>query len=367
MGIDRKLLQSFEWYAPALGLMLALAGVVNLMSAASTDTDPISPIALRQLAWLGLGLLGMIVVILPDYRRFDRAVPMIYILGTIALIAVLVVGPIIKGAQRWVIFGPIRIQPSEMFKLVVVITFARLLARRQTTGYLAIHEFVLPALLLAAPIFLVLQQPDLGTTLLIVLCAGTYATVVPIQPRVIAILGAVGLVGAGLAWFFYLHDYQKERIFVFLDPSRDPLGTAYHAIQSQIAIGSGGFAGKGWLNGSQTQLDFLPEQQTDFVFSVVGEEWGFRGAAFVMVMYLLLMIRGLVIARQAKDLFGAYLAIGVVGMFFWAATINMGMVLGIFPVVGVPLPLFSYGGSSLFTCMIGVGLLMNVSMRRFAF
>jgi rod shape determining protein RodA len=366
-GIDRRLLQNFEWSAPLLGLALGLAGVLNLMSAASSDAGGMAPAATRQLAWMGLGVLVMLAAVVPDYRRLERAGPFIYIAGVAALIAVLAIGPIIKGAQRWLIFGPVRLQPSELFKIIMVVIFARLLARRQSNASLGIPDLILPAAIAGLPAFLILRQPDLGTAVLVVLCSATFLLIVPVRIRTVVGLGLSGIAFVSVAWFFYLHDYQKQRISTFINPDLDPLGTAYHAIQSQIAVGSGGMFGKGWRQGSQTQLDFLPEQQTDFVFSVLGEEWGFVGASAVLLLYVSLMIRGLMIARASKDLFGAYLAIGVVGMFFWAGTINVGMVIGALPVVGVPLPLFSYGGSSLLTCMLGIGLLMNVSMRRYLF
>jgi rod shape determining protein RodA len=366
-GIDRRLLQNFEWGMPLLALAIGLAGVVNLMSAASSDAAGMAPAAIRQLAWIGMGLVVMLVALVPDYRRLERAGPFIYVAGVVALIAVLAVGPIIKGAQRWLILGPVRLQPSELFKIIMVVVFARMLARRQSNGSLGLPDLILPALILGAPAFLILKQPDLGTAMLVVLTPATFLLVVPVRMRTVMTLGLGGIVFVSVAWFFYLHDYQKQRISTFLNPDLDPLGTAYHAIQSQIAVGSGGLFGKGWRQGSQTQLDFLPEQQTDFVFSVLGEEWGFVGAAVILLVYVALLIRGLMIARASKDLFGAYLAIGVVAMFFWAGTINIGMVIGALPVVGVPLPLFSYGGSSLLTCMLGIGLLMNVSMRRYLF
>lgn len=366
-AIDRRLLQNFEWGAPLLALALGLAGVVNLMSAASSDAGGMSPAAMRQLAWMGMGVLVMLAALVPDYRRLERAGPFIFVAGVAGLIAVLAIGPIIKGAQRWLIVGPVRLQPSELFKIIMVVIFARLLARRQSNASLGLLDLILPAAIAAVPAVLILKQPDLGTAMLVVLTSATFLLIVPVRIRTVLSLGISGLAFVTVAWIFYLHDYQKQRISTFLNPDLDPLGTAYHAIQSQIAVGSGGIFGTGWRQGSQTQLDFLPEQQTDFVFSVLGEEWGFVGAATICLVYVALMIRGLMIARASKDLFGAYLAIGVTGMFFWAGTINVGMVIGVLPVVGVPLPLFSYGGSSLLTCMLGIGLLMNVSMRRYLF
>jgi len=366
-GIDRRLLQNFEWILPFLALLLAGIGIVNLTSADSSGEGGLSPAAVRQLFWVGIAFVAMLVVLIPDYRRLERLTPFVYVVGVGLLMAVLLIGPVIKGSQRWLDFGPIRLQPSELFKVIIVFAFARLISRRQSPAPLGLLDLVVPALVLAAPAVLILRQPDLGTAMLVSLCGASFICVVPIRLKTIGILGATGVAGVVLGWNFYLHDYQKERVFVFLDPERDPLGSAYHAIQSQIAVGSGGMFGKGWLQGSQTQLDFLPEQQTDFVFSVLGEEWGFIGAVSVLFIYLALMIRGLMIARASKDAFGAYLAVGLVALFFWAGTINVGMVLGIVPVVGVPLPLLSYGGSSLVTCMVAIGLMMNVSMRRYVF
>jgi len=362
-GVDRRLLQNFEWVLPLLAFSLAGLGIVNLASAGSNEGTT----ALRQLVWLGGGVLVLLAVLVPDYRRLERYTPFIYAGGVLLLIAVLLVGPVIKGSQRWLLVGPLRLQPSELFKLIILFAFARLLARRQSTRPLTFLEMAVPGLVIAVPAVLILRQPDLGTAALIALGGATFVCLAPIRLRTFVILGLGGLAAVVLAWTFYLHDYQKERVFVFLHPEEDPLGSAYHVIQSQIAVGSGGVWGKGWQQGSQTQLDFLPEQQTDFVFSVLGEEWGFVGAALVLVLYVGLMVRGLMIARASKDLFGTYLAVGLVGMFFWAGTINVGMVLGLFPVVGVPLPLLSYGGSSLITCMVAIGLLMNISMRRYVF
>ncbi|MCZ6714014.1 MAG: rod shape-determining protein RodA [Deltaproteobacteria bacterium] len=366
-AIDRRLIQNFEW--PLVGLLLALSliGVVNLISAAPETADWFPATAKRQFYMLALGLLCLLISLVPDYRSLERYAIPIYLLCVALLVAVLVVGPVINGSQRWIVAGPLRLQPSEPLKLGLAILFARLLARQDTRSELGLLELVKPALLFAIPAVLVLRQPDLGTTMLLALLAGTFLLVARVRLSTLLWLGAAGIAGVSVAWFFYLHDYQKERVLTFLSPERDPLGTAYHAIQSQIAVGSGGFLGKGFRRGPQSQLDFVPEQQTDFVFSVLAEEWGFVGAAFMMLLYLGFIVRGLMIARASKDLFGAYLGVGVCAIFFWGGFINIGMVLGVLPVVGVPLPLLSYGGSSLLTCVIGTGLLMNISMRRYIF
>jgi rod shape determining protein RodA len=309
----------------------------------------------------------MIAAMAIDYRHLERGALSFYVVTLALLVAVLIVAPVIKGSQRWILFGVGRLQPSELAKLTLVIVLARILYKRTSTSDMRLRELVVPALLVAIPIALVLRQPDLGTAMLLALLAATYLLFSRVRLGTLVWMGVGGLAAAGGAWFFYLHDYQKARLLTFLDPEGDPLGAAYHAIQSQIAVGSGGLLGKGFLRGSQSQLDFLPEQQTDFVFSVLAEEWGFVGGMLVLGLYLALFVRGLLIARASKDLFGSYLAIGVVAMLFWPCVINLAMVLGLAPVVGIALPLLSYGGSALITSMVGIGLLMNISMRRYVF
>jgi rod shape determining protein RodA len=366
--VDRRLIQNFEWSLGAMALVLAGIGVVNLISAAPEPAAVGLPAtAARQLAWLSIGLVALALSLVADYRLLERLAIPGYVVILVLLAAVLAVAPVINGSQRWLVYGPLRLQPSEPAKLALVVLFARLLARRTGEPELGLRALIFPALLVAAPALLVLRQPDLGTALLLGLTAATFLGFARVRIRSLLWIAAGGVAAATIAWTFYLHDYQKQRVFTFLDPERDPLGAAYHAIQSQIAIGSGGLLGVGFLRGPQSQLDFLPEQQTDFAFSVLGEEWGFAGAALVLLLYLAILLRGLVIARNAKEAFGLYLAVGIVGMLFWPGAINVAMVLGLAPVVGVPLPFLSHGGSSLLTCLLGIGLLMNVSMRRYIF
>jgi rod shape determining protein RodA len=367
-GIDRRLIQNFEWPLLVMGLMISLIGIVNLISAAPGSVENgMPPTAMRQLLWLGVGLVGMLTLLIPDYRVLERMALPVYAVCCVLLAAVPLTAPVINGSQRWLVLGGLRLQPSELTKLAMLILFARLVARRDPSRTVGLFDLILPAILVGIPAALVLEQPDLGTTLILVIVPATYLLVARVRPALLATLAIGGIGAATAAWFFILHDYQKDRLLVFLDPDRDPLGSAYHAIQSQITVGSGGVFGKGWTKGPQSQLDFLPEQQTDFVFSVLAEEWGFVGAAPVLLLYLGIMIRGLMIAHASKDAFGAYLAIGVVALLFWAGTINVGMVIGALPVVGVPMPFLSYGGSSLLTFMLALGLLMNISMRRYVF
>jgi len=225
---------------------------------------------------------------------------------------------------------------------------------------------LVPGALLAVPVVMVMKQPDLGTALLILAIGGTMGLFAGIRRAALVVLGCGGLLAAVGGWFL-LHDYQRQRIYTFLNPEKDPLGAGYHIIQSKIAVGSGGLFGLGFGKGTQAQLSFLPERHTDFAFSVFAEEWGFAGCLVLLALYLLIVLWGLYIARRASDRFGMYLALGVTAMLFWHIVVNLGMVVGLLPVVGVPLPLFSYGGTSMLTTMTGVGLLLNVSMRRFMF
>jgi len=367
-GIDRRLIQNFEWPLLVMGLLVAIVGIINLVSAAPGGVEHGMPTtAARQLVWLGVGFAGMLAMLVPDYRMLERMALPIYAGCTLLLVLVLLTAPVINGSQRWLVLGAMRLQPSELAKLAMLVLFARLVARRDPSRDVGLLDLVIPAILIAIPAGLVLSQPDLGTALIIALVSGTYLLVARVRLALLAALAVTGIGAATVAWFFYLHDYQKDRVLVFLDPDRDPLGSAYHAIQGQIAVGSGGLFGKGWTKGPQSQLDFLPEQQTDFVFSVLAEEWGFVGASTVLLLYLGILIRGLMIAHASKDAFGSYLSLGVVALLFWAGAINVGMVIGALPVVGVPMPFLSYGGSSLLTCMFALGLLMNVSMRRYVF
>lgn len=367
-GIDRRLIQNFEWPILVMGLMIASVGIVNLISAAPGAVEHgMPPTAVRQLMWLGVGFLGMLAMLLPDYRVLERMALPIYAVCCVLLVAVLATAPVINGSQRWLVLGGLRLQPSELTKLAMLILFARLVARRDPSRDVGLLDLIVPAILIAIPAALVLKQPDLGTALILLIVSGTFLLVSRVRLSLLIGLAVTGIGAALIAWFFFMHDYQKDRVLVFLDPDRDPLGAAYHAIQSQITVGSGGLFGKGWTKGPQSQLDFLPEQQTDFVFSVLAEEWGFVGAMPVLVLYLGILIRGLMIAHASKDAFGAYLSLGVVALLFWAGAINVGMVIGALPVVGVPMPFLSYGGSSLLTCMLALGLLMNISMRRYVF
>ena len=363
---DRRLITHFDWILLGLVTLVAGIGIVNLYSATSTWVGVDTPIYLKQMAWFGLGLVLMTALMLFDYRHLEYLSAPFYGVAVLMLLAVLAIGRTTMGATRWLSVGGIGLQPSEVMKIVMIVILARYFSERATAQGFTLKELLAPGALLLGPVLLVMKQPDLGTALLLLAIGGSMALFAGIRRSALVALGAGGVMAAFGGWFL-LHDYQRQRIYTFLDPERDPLGRGYHIIQSKIAVGSGGFFGQGFGKGTQAQLSFLPERHTDFAFSVFAEEWGFVGCLLLIVLYLLIVLWGLYIARRANDRFGMFLALGVTAMLFWHIVVNLGMVIGLLPVVGVPLPLFSYGGTSMITTMTGVGLLLNVSMRRFMF
>lgn len=362
---DRRLLIHFDWVLLGTVCLVAAIGILNLYgSTASWEVG--TPVYLKQTYWLGIGLLIALTVSTIDYRHLEYLGFIFYGLNLALLFFVLLFGKTSMGATRWIDLGVFHLQPSEIMKLVIIITLARYFSERgQLQGH-TLGELKIPFLLLGAPALLIMKQPDLGTAMLVLFIGATMALFAGIRRGTMVLLTLAGGLAAFGGWFL-LRDYQKERILTFLDPERDPLGSGYHIIQSKIAVGSGGFFGKGFMKGTQSQLSFLPERHTDFAFSVFAEEWGFVGGLLLLLAYLFIVIWGIYIARRAADRFGMFLALGVVAMLFWHIVVNLGMVIGLLPVVGVPLPLFSYGGTSMVTTMIGTGLLLNVSMRRFMF
>lgn len=362
---DRRLVEYFDWGLLALTLMLASIGLVILYSAETAGIEsPQKILFYKQIVWYSIGLTVMVVCFLFDYKMLDRWAHVVYLLNVCLLIGVLYFGKSAGGSRRWLDLGPISIQPSELCKIAVIIVLARYYSKLVKTDGFTLRELVAPFVFTMIPFLLIVRQPDLGTAMVLFLIAASIALFVKIERRSLLslIFASVGIMSSG--WFF-LRDYQKQRILTFLNPDRDPLGSGYHIIQSKIAIGSGQIFGKGFLKGTQNVLSFLPEQHTDFIFSVLAEEWGFAGSILVISLFLVLIVWGLNIAHECRDPFGIILAFGATAMIFWQVIINIGMVMGLMPVVGVPLPFISYGGSSIITIMICVGLLMNVSMRRF--
>ncbi len=365
MMFDRRLVQCFDWWLLGLTLFLSTIGLVVLYSAVTAGASPSMLLCKKQIVWQGIGLTAMVICFVFNYRILDQWGGGIYIASIILLILVLVHGKYIAGSRRWLALGPITIQPSELVKIAVIIVLAKYYSKRAGLTGFTLFELVTPMLLVLVPFLLIVRQPDLGTAMLVVLIAASMTLYVKIERRSMIWLTGSGAVLVMMAWFFFLKGYQKQRILTFLNPDRDPLGAGYHIIQSKIAIGSGMILGKGFLKGTQNALSFLPEQHTDFILSVLAEEWGFAGSGFMLLVYLMLLIWGLNIAYGCRDPFGTILSVGVVAMIFWQVFINVGMVMGLMPVVGVPLPLISYGGSSVVTSLIGIGILMSISMRRF--
>lgn len=363
---DRRLLTHFDWVLLLLIFLVVSLGILNLYSATSAWETSGVPIYLKQVAWLGIGLIIALTISAFDYRHFEHYAFVLYGVNLLLLVCVLLFGRTSMGATRWLNLGFFSLQPSEIMKIVIILALARYFSENGINLGYSLGQLWVPFLLLGVPALLIMKQPDLGTAMLIIFIGMTMALFAGIRRGSLVILGALGLASAIGGWFL-LHGYQRERIHTFLDPERDPLGSGYHIIQSKIAVGSGGFFGKGFMQGTQSQLSFLPERHTDFAFSVFAEEWGFLGSLVLILLYMILITWGIYIARRAGDRFGMFLALGVVAMMFWHIVVNLGMVIGLLPVVGVPLPLFSYGGTCMVTTMIGTGLLLSVSIRRFMF
>ncbi len=363
---DRRLITHFDWTYLLLILLVSGIGIANLYSATSSWTTAAQPVYLKQCYWLGLGLLIVFIVCLFDYRHLEYFSFPLYGGNLFLLLLVLFIGRTSMGATRWISLGGFNVQPSEIMKIVIIITLARYFSEKARVIGFSLSELIIPALILGVPALMIMKQPDLGTAMLVLFIGGTMALFAGVQRSAFLFVAASGLLAAIGGWFL-LHDYQKGRILTFLNPERDPLGAGYHIIQSKIAVGSGGLNGLGFMKGTQSQLSFLPERHTDFAFSVFAEEWGLTGGLVLLAIYCLIVIWGLHIALRSNDRFGMFLAVGVSAMLFWHIVVNLGMVIGLLPVVGVPLPLFSYGGTSMVTTMTGVGLLLNVSMRRFIF
>jgi rod shape determining protein RodA len=334
-------------------LLLMLVGLTVLYSATGANINRVSNQAINML--VAFAIMWLVANIpLQHIRRL--ALPM-YLLGIVLLVGVALFGEIHNGARRWLDIGITRIQPSELMKLAVPLIMAWYFDKHEIT--LRLRDYVGATLLLILPVMLILRQPDLGTALLIASSGFYVLYLAGLSWRIIAGLCVAGLGSIPLLWTF-MHDYQRQRVMTLFDPTQDALGAGYHTIQSTIAIGSGGIVGKGWQNGTQTQLDFLPEQSTDFIFAVFSEEFGLIGNMLLLLLYLVIIARCIVITANASTQFTRLIAGSITLTFFTYIFVNMGMVSGILPVVGVPLPLISYGGTSIVTMLLGFGILMSI-------
>lgn len=368
LRIDRRLFQNFDWITLAIAVIICVIGIMTIYSATRPLTSEAHPaFYLKQMIWLGLGLTALFLVAWIDYIRIERSAPILYLAGLILLIAVFFLGRTGMGAQRWLSIGPLSFQPSEFFKTIYIIMLAH---------YLSVMKPPLEALSLLRvflvltlfPFILLLKQPDLGTALIMLMISLSLVIARGLSKRVavlVVIISLISLPFLGNIVWEGLKDYQKSRLVAFIDPETDPAGIGYQLNQSKITVGSGKFFGKGYLQGTQGPFRFLPEKHTDFIFSVYAEEWGFLGSFLLLCLYLALILRGLDTARKAKDDFGRLLALGITFMFLIYLLINIGMTLGLMPVVGIPLPFMSYGGTALLSNLIAVGILINIRTHRF--
>ena len=361
LKVDRRLLLNVDWALLATALFIITLSVLSMWTLAPGRGG--SALAWRQISWVGIGLVALLVVTSLDYRSLVRVAPVLYVGGLALLLAVLVLGRSVSGARRWIHLGPLTFQPSELFKLVFILTLAWVLTFRRDE--LLSRGVLLGTLVLAGvPFLLVVRQPDLGTALVLLPVLIAVLVGMGLRLRVLGALAVAGVAALPVFWLA-LKQYQRDRLLVYLDPFRDPLGTAYNVIQAKIAIGSGQLLGKGVAGATQSRLAFLPERHTDFIFAVFAEMWGFIGCLVLIAAYGLLVLRGFEIAAGTRDPRGRVLALGVTAALAAQTLINLGMVTGLLPVVGIPLPLMSYGGSSMVASLMGLGLLLSIRMRQF--
>ena len=353
-------LRNIHWFFVFLICLTAAIGIAMLYSAANGSFQPW---ASRQLVRFGVGFISMIAVSLIDVRIWLRFAYVLYGLSLILLALVEFMGFVGMGAQRWLDLGYFNLQPSELMKIAMVLALARYFHSLTMEAVARPTRLVIPLMMVFAPAALVLRQPDLGTALMLIMAGGALFFVAGVRLWKFGLVLVSGLIAAPVGWQL-LHDYQKRRILTFLNPEVDPLGAGYHIIQSKIALGSGGLLGKGFMQGTQGHLNFLPEMQTDFIFTMLAEEFGLVGGLGLLALYSLLLMFGAIIAMRANSQFGRLVALGVTVTFFLYVFINIAMVMGLIPVVGVPLPLISYGGTAMMTLLVGFGLLIGIWVHR---
>jgi len=353
-------LSEINWFI--VGIMSAIAGMGFLMMI-SAGNGALHPWAMPQITRFALAFVGMVILaVMPMSVLLDYAY-VAYFICLLVLVGVDIMGHIGMGAKRWLSLGGLNIQPSEFMKLTVILALARYFHRLHPEDIRRVPFLIPPVLLILLPAIFILREPNLGTTLILMSVGGIMFFLVGVQWRYFIGLAAGAVAATPVIWHF-MHDYQKRRVLTFLNPDQDPLGAGYNILQSMIAIGSGGFFGKGYLHGSQNQLNFLPEKHTDFIFTMLAEEFGFVGSFLVLILYGVLLVSGMSVANNSRSTFGALLASGVTALIFMHILINCGMVMGMLPVVGVPLPLMSYGGSIMVSTVLAVGLLLNAYTYR---
>lgn len=358
---NKKLLKNFDFGLLTTVLLISVFSVIVILSAShAVETGSYKKAIVQSIAIL-IGLIMLILVNLVDYNVFAKFSTAIYIINLIGIILVLIIGKVSNGAQSWIHIGPVDLQPSEFSKIALILTLANMFSNiDEITSF---KELVWPLVYVGIPFVIVMLQPDLGTALVFLAIFIAMVYISGIKTRVLAELFGIGIALLPIGYKI-LKPYQRNRLLSFINPDLDPMGTGYHVIQSKIAIGSGMFFGKGLFHGSQTQLYYLPESWTDFIFSVIGEELGFIGAAILIILYIFMIYRAWKIAFNAKDKYGTLVAVGIIAMFTFHIFENIGMTIGIMPITGIPLPFMSYGGSSMVSNMIAIGLLLNIGMRR---
>ncbi len=361
---DRRLIKNFGWSLFLMTLAFSFVSLLNLYSA-SYETGLVS--FKKQIVWVGIGIVTLVSVSFLNYRFLKQHALHIYCGAILLLLFVLVFGKEVAGSKSWIDIASLAtIQPSELVKIAIILVLARFYDNDYQAAPYGFLDLIKPIILIAIPLVLVMLQPDLGTALTIVLVSGSIVLFMGIKKWSVAFI-LIAIIGVSFySWHYSLKPYQKDRISTFINPSSDPLNAGYNAIQSQIAVGSGGVTGKGLRSGSQTQLRFIPAQQTDFAFSVLAEEWGFLGGISLLLLYFMIILWMLDTSSRAKDRFSMLVSFGIAAMFFWHTVVNVGMVIGLLPVTGVPLLIFSYGGSSTLTAMIGIGIVLGIRMRKFS-
>lgn len=359
---SKRYWQDFDWFLLGAALLLSVISLTEIYS--STMNDPSGNYFLRQGAWVLVGIMALFIVAAIDYHALSEHIPWLYVFSIGLLVYTLVLGRTVAGSQSWIAIGPLTLQPSEPIKVVVVIALARYLSELRSSKYMTLGQIIKAGIICLLPMSLVALQGDLGTSLtyLPIIAIGLFIR--GIRPAALIALVLAFVLVLPVSWFF-LKDYQKERILTFAQPDRDPLGKGYQVNQSKIAIGSGGLVGKGLFNGTQNQLGFLPTRHTDFIFSVVGEELGFAGVIITLGLLASIIFRSIYNAQTARDSLGLFIVMGVVGTFFFHLVVNVGMVIGFMPTTGIPLPFLSYGGSSVLTAFMALGLVICVRRCRY--
>lgn len=355
-----------KWVPLILEMIILTIGMINLSSATAVDDKSLG-LWKNQMVSIGLGTVVTLVLMFPHYSILSRMAYIIYLGNIGLLLAVMVVGKSSLGAKRWISLGGFSLQPSELMKVSMVIFLAKFFENQSNTQGMKLKDLILPSVFVLIPVGLIIVQPDLGTAMIIMLVYGSMLLFLRIAPKVLLLLTIIAAVSLPVVYNYGLKPYQRQRIVTFIDPMSDPKGAGYNSIQSMIAVGSGQLWGKGWKKGTQAHLNFLPEHHTDFIFSVFSEEWGFVGCSILLICYALFIMSGLSVAYQSNDKFATLLAFGITSIFFWHVFVNMGMVMGMLPIVGVPLPFMSYGGSALLTAMSGVAILVNIANKKYMF